>query len=366
MDVIALDRAGIAEAVAPNGTAVTEAQLERMWRLDPSADPLLRRRQRRARRPRSAPPAAPFPSSRPNAPCASSSCPPARTPTTSSAAAAATRSRPCSATPEPLVERLWRHELTAQPLTTPEARAGLRQRLIEHAGRSATRRSPASTATNGSAASSDEVARPRQYQPQPFRRAFQPGQRGGVAAARAARRRRQRRAIAAAASTAHRPRAHPRFRQFPRGAGASIASSSRRFRSPRRRSPVSATGWSMRPFPAKRLIARHLLPYCATSGTAADLERARRTGTMAFSFTRSDTAPDRAVRDLGTAIDALTADGEIGAALAGGDRAVEGRRRGCVRGAASAALATRGDQGAAGVPRRQRLSGGTTWRKTKQ
>src|SRR5438874_4156312 len=36
MDVIALDGAGIAEVVAPNGTAVTEAQLERMWRLDPS------------------------------------------------------------------------------------------------------------------------------------------------------------------------------------------------------------------------------------------------------------------------------------------------------------------------------------------
>src|SRR5215213_5903017 len=36
MDVIGLDRAGIAESVAPNGTAVTEAQLERMWRLDPS------------------------------------------------------------------------------------------------------------------------------------------------------------------------------------------------------------------------------------------------------------------------------------------------------------------------------------------
>ncbi|HEU0311587.1 MAG TPA: DNA primase, partial [Sphingomicrobium sp.] len=34
MDVIALDRAGIAEAVAPNGTALTEAQLERLWRLD--------------------------------------------------------------------------------------------------------------------------------------------------------------------------------------------------------------------------------------------------------------------------------------------------------------------------------------------
>src|SRR5256885_15475267 len=36
MDVIALDRAGIAEVVAPNGTALTEGQLERMWRLDPS------------------------------------------------------------------------------------------------------------------------------------------------------------------------------------------------------------------------------------------------------------------------------------------------------------------------------------------
>src|SRR4051794_40401237 len=35
MDVIALDRAGISEVVAPNGTAVTEAQLERMWRVDP-------------------------------------------------------------------------------------------------------------------------------------------------------------------------------------------------------------------------------------------------------------------------------------------------------------------------------------------
>jgi DNA primase len=53
----------------------------------------------------------------------------------------------------------------------------------------------------------------------------------------------------------------------------------------------------------------------ASGGTAADVERARRTGTMAFSFTRSDTAPERAVRDLGTAIDALMADGEIGAAL---------------------------------------------------
>jgi len=37
------------------------------------------------------------------------------------------------ASPEPLDARLWRHELEAQPLATPEARAGLRQRLIDHA-----------------------------------------------------------------------------------------------------------------------------------------------------------------------------------------------------------------------------------------
>jgi len=33
---------------------------------------------------------------------------------------------------EPLVERLWRHEVDAAPLDTPEARAGLKQRLLDH------------------------------------------------------------------------------------------------------------------------------------------------------------------------------------------------------------------------------------------
>ena len=35
--------------------------------------------------------------------------------------------------PEPLDARLWRHEVEAQPLTTPEAWAALKQRLIAHA-----------------------------------------------------------------------------------------------------------------------------------------------------------------------------------------------------------------------------------------
>ena len=37
------------------------------------------------------------------------------------------------AEPETLVDRLWRHELNAEPLATPEARAGLRRRVTEHA-----------------------------------------------------------------------------------------------------------------------------------------------------------------------------------------------------------------------------------------
>src|SRR5207237_245949 len=37
------------------------------------------------------------------------------------------------ANPEPLDARLWRHELEAEALTTPEAWAGLKERLIAHA-----------------------------------------------------------------------------------------------------------------------------------------------------------------------------------------------------------------------------------------
>ena len=44
MDVIALHRAGFASAVAPLGTALTEFQLQELWRLGAGADAVLRRR----------------------------------------------------------------------------------------------------------------------------------------------------------------------------------------------------------------------------------------------------------------------------------------------------------------------------------
>jgi DNA primase len=132
MDVIALDRAGIAEVVAPNGTAVTEAQLERMWRLDPS--PILcfdgdsagkKAAVRAALRA--------LPHVRPDRTLRFVELPAGQDPDDLVRSGGREAVEALLANPEPLDARLWRHELEAQPLTTPEARAGLRQRLIEHA-----------------------------------------------------------------------------------------------------------------------------------------------------------------------------------------------------------------------------------------
>jgi DNA primase len=132
MDVIALDRAGIAEAVAPNGTAVTEAQLERMWRLDPS--PILcfdgdnagkKAAIRAALRA--------LPHLRPDRTLRFVELPSGQDPDDLVRSGGREALEALLANPEPLDARLWRHELEAQPLTTPEARASLRQRLIQHA-----------------------------------------------------------------------------------------------------------------------------------------------------------------------------------------------------------------------------------------
>ena len=132
MDVIALDRAGIAEAVAPNGTAVTEAQLERMWRLDPS--PILCFDGDSAGRKaaiRAATRALPFIG--PERTLRFVELPQGQDPDDLVRSGGKQAIEALLANPEPLADRLWRHELDAGPLTTPEARAGLRQHLIDHA-----------------------------------------------------------------------------------------------------------------------------------------------------------------------------------------------------------------------------------------
>ena len=132
MDVIALDRAGIGEAVAPNGTAVTEAQLERMWRLDPA--PILcfdgdsagqKAAIRAALRA--------LPQLGPERTLRFVALPAGQDPDDLSRSGGRAALDALFAEPQPLVERLWQHERDAAPLTTPEARAGLKQRLIDHA-----------------------------------------------------------------------------------------------------------------------------------------------------------------------------------------------------------------------------------------
>src|SRR5918993_3405923 len=131
MDVIALDRAGIAETVAPNGTAVTATQLERMWRLDGQpiccfdGDAAGQKAAVRAAL-RALPHLAPERTLRFVA------LPTGQDPDDLVRSGGREAVEALLASPEPLVERLWRHEVEAAPLDTPEARAGLKQRLIEH------------------------------------------------------------------------------------------------------------------------------------------------------------------------------------------------------------------------------------------
>ena len=132
MDVIALDRAGIAEVVAPNGTAVTEAQLERMWRLD--GQPICcfdgdaagqKAAVRAAMRA--------LPHLGPERTLRFVALPAGQDPDDLVNSGGREAIEALLASPEPLVERLWRYEMEVAPLDTPEARAGLKQRLMDHA-----------------------------------------------------------------------------------------------------------------------------------------------------------------------------------------------------------------------------------------
>jgi len=312
MDVIGLDRAGVAEAVAPNGTAVTEHQLERMWRLDPA--PILcfdgdSAGQKAAIRAATRA----LPHLGPERTLRFVELPAGQDPDDVVRNGGRDALEALLSQPEPLVERLWRHELQAQPLTTPEARAGLRQRLIEHSQVIGDQALARLYRDEWLRRFHDEVTPARrQFQP---RQSFRPNQRGGRwvppdpptgAAARA---------IAATGIDRTMARALVLgFVNFPEALEhhceqlASLPIGEATLARIRDRLVDAAVSGEM-------LDRETLATILRDSGAAADLEKARRTGTMAFSFTRSETAPDRAVRDLGTAIDALMADGEIGAAL---------------------------------------------------
>lgn len=130
MDVIALAQAGIGEAVAPLGTALTEHQLERLWRM--SDVPLLcfdgdvagqKAAIRAAHRA--------MPMLAPGQSLAFVTLPQGLDPDDLVKAKGAVGFEALVREAEQLVDRLWAHEFAAEPLTTPEQRAGLKRRLGE-------------------------------------------------------------------------------------------------------------------------------------------------------------------------------------------------------------------------------------------
>jgi DNA primase len=133
MDVVALAAAGIEEAVAPLGTALTEAQIELLWRL--SEQPVLcfdgdAAGQRAANRAM----LRALPLLRPGKSLSIVRLPHGFDPDDVVRAGGGQGMLDLLATARPLVEALWEAERDAQPLATPEDKAGLKARLLERTG----------------------------------------------------------------------------------------------------------------------------------------------------------------------------------------------------------------------------------------
>lgn len=131
MDVIALAAAGIADAVAPLGTALTERQLELLWRLvetpilcfdgDAAGQRAAMRAITRA-----------LPLLRPAHSLRIVRLPAGLDPDDLIKQRGAAAMEALLGQARPLVDVLWEHERDAQPLTTPEDKAGLKARLMAH------------------------------------------------------------------------------------------------------------------------------------------------------------------------------------------------------------------------------------------
>ncbi len=132
MDVIALHRAGFGTAVAPLGTALTEAHLGELWRLAP--EPVLcfdgdAAGQRAALRALHRA----LPLLKPGHSLRFVTLPAGEDPDSLIRVAGPAAFQQVLAAARPLAEVLWRSELDAKPITTPERRADLERRVMAHA-----------------------------------------------------------------------------------------------------------------------------------------------------------------------------------------------------------------------------------------
>jgi len=130
MDVIALAQAGFGEAVAPLGTALTEHQIERLWRMadvpllcfdgDSAGQKAAIRAAHRA-----------LPLLQPGRSLAFITLPEGMDPDDLVRTKGAAAFEALLKAPQQLAERIWASEVAAEPLDTPEARAGLKRRLSD-------------------------------------------------------------------------------------------------------------------------------------------------------------------------------------------------------------------------------------------
>jgi DNA primase len=308
MDVIALDQAGLGEAVAPLGTALTEAQLALLWRL--SATPILCFDGDSAGR-KAAVRAAlrALPEVGPERSLGFVTLPAGQDPDD------LVRSRGREAldallgAPEPLVDRMWNQELNAEPLATPERKAGLRRRLSDHV-------SAIRDADVREQYRAELLGRFNALAAPPQRRSWTPG---GPAKGRFA------------------PPPRPVSDQAKALASAGMSPKTARsvldglLRYPELVAPHSEAIAAL-PLPdqaAARLrdslleaaMAHGALDrdglhtILAEAGVAPLAERLRRTSGLAFSFNRRDADPERASRDLVLVIDTLAAQPGLYAAL---------------------------------------------------
>ena len=128
MDVIALAQAGFGEVVAPLGTALTEHQIERLWKMadvpilcfdgDAAGQKAAIRAATRA-----------LPLLRPGMSLTFATLPGGQDPDDLIRAEGSAAMEAVLGAAEPLVERLWKYEQAAAPRDTPEQRAALKQRL---------------------------------------------------------------------------------------------------------------------------------------------------------------------------------------------------------------------------------------------
>jgi DNA primase len=321
MDVIALAKAGIDEAVAPLGTALTEAQIERLWRLVPV--PILcfdgdkagvKAAVRAALRA--------LPMVGPGRSLSFVTLPGGQDPDDLVKAGGKAAVETALRTAIPLVDLIWRHEQDAEPLDTPESRAGLRRRLADHA---------ASVADKGTA---------EQYRLE-FRRRFDalfgapaPGERDGNRPPfrRDFKRGDFRRPLPR--PTSDRARSIGKTGLDPMMARAIIAGLVLHPASAAAHAEVLAGLTLGDPvlerirdalidaaFAGRSLEGNDAHSILAKAGLGPAAEDLCRTNGLAFSFLRGDADPSRATRDLGEAIDVLVTRPVIEQALADATRA---------------------------------------------